>query len=98
MKDFAALMLDKFWSDFVIRWKKGLMEHPLARQHGFADEEYIEETIAGFIEAVEEERKHTNIKRVAWDIMNPWLVTFNGTEWHPVRAVPGIDAKPVLLN
>lgn len=82
MKNFASLLLTDRWGQFCIRWKTALMENPMSKSKGFTDEAFIEESIAVFIDAVEEERKTQSIPRVAWSITQPWLVTFNGTVWH----------------
>lgn len=82
MKTFAELTRDRFWASYVMRWRQLLLENPEAQKKGFVGEAFVEETIAVFVDALMEENKLTPIKRFAFSLTQPWLVTFNGSDWH----------------
>ena len=89
MKDFSALLLDQQWAETAYKWKQALLTSPEARAKGFDSETGVEEVIAVFIDAVLVEKAQHGLKGFAFDLLHPWLVSFDKKTWHEIEPYGG---------
>lgn len=82
MKTFPELLLTGFWAEYVAKWKDNMIQSPVARAKGFVGETLIEDNIAAFVYAMEEEHKESGLKRFAFGLLDPTQVTFDGKKWY----------------
>lgn len=89
--NWSDLMLSGEWAAYVVKWKRALLNWPLAKTRGFDSENDVEELFVRLFNIVVAKGIH----KLAFDQLSPDLFTLDGKEWASLSPQP---KEPVVIK